>query len=151
MLTVYVLRLEREKYYVGKTRNLQNRLDDHFVGAEFGSAWTRKYKPIDVVETIEDADDFDEDKYTLKYMSKYGIDNVRGGSFCQVVLSYRDKSVINKMITGSTDCCYTCGEPGHFAVDCIRQPLVQGEYTSEEMLDKAGKIAYALSKCCVIM
>ena len=48
--------------------------------------WTTKYKPIKVVELIE-GDNYDEDKYTLKYMEQYGIDNVRGGSFCQIIIT----------------------------------------------------------------
>ena len=65
-----------------------------------------------------DCDDFDEDKYTLKYMSKYGVDNVRGGSFCQTTLSRENINTIERMISSSNDCCHFCGEKGHFIGRC---------------------------------
>ena len=33
----------------------------------------KKYKPIELIEVFESFDTFDEDKYTLDYMSKFGI------------------------------------------------------------------------------
>jgi predicted GIY-YIG superfamily endonuclease len=78
MTTIYVLELESNKYYVGKSKELEIRLENHFNNNGF--SWTQKYKPIKILEIFKDCDDFDEDKYTLKYMSKYGINNVRGGS-----------------------------------------------------------------------
>jgi hypothetical protein len=71
--------------------------------------WTKKYKPIEVMKIIE-TNDFDEDKITLKCMAKFGIDNVRGGSFCKIELDDDDKIVINKMLCGSCDKCYLCGK-----------------------------------------
>lgn len=62
-----------------KTTQHEIRLESHFISN--GSSWTKKYIPIKVIELIPDCDDYDEDKYTLKYMQKYGINNVRGGSF----------------------------------------------------------------------
>ena len=70
---IYILELEQNKYYIGKTTNIAFRLD-HFESN--GAAWTRKYKPIQVQSIIADCDDYDEDKYTLKYMEQYGINNV---------------------------------------------------------------------------
>ena len=43
-LYIYVLLLEENKYYIGKSNNIDNRLESHFNGN--GSAWTKKYKPI---------------------------------------------------------------------------------------------------------
>ena len=116
MLYIYVLQLEKGKYYVGKTTNPKFRLEQHFNSS--GSQYTKKYTPLKVLEIIPNCDDYDEDKYTLKYMEQYGINNVRGGTFCQLKLDKDNLSTIKKMINSSSDKCYICGETGHFAKDC---------------------------------
>jgi hypothetical protein len=117
MVYIYVLHLKGDKYYVGKTTNPKFRLEKHFIGE--GSAWTKKYPPIKVVEFIANCDDYDEEKYTLKYMDKYGIDNVRGGSFTTIDLSNSDVEIIKKMNSSAGGKCFKCGKFGHFAKDCI--------------------------------
>ena len=107
---------EGYKYYVGKTNNPTFRLEQHFTN--YGSAWTKKYPPIRVLEVIPNCDDFDEDKYTLKYMSMYGVNNVRGGSFCQLKLDKSNTDTIQRMLDGSTNKCYICGQSNHFARQC---------------------------------
>ena len=77
MVSIYVLKLKNNKYYVGKTTNPTYRLKDHF--SEGGSAWSKKYKPITVHELRPDCSDSDEQIVTQEYMKKYGIENVRGG------------------------------------------------------------------------
>jgi predicted GIY-YIG superfamily endonuclease len=116
MVYIYILQLENEKYYIGKTNNLQFRLDSHFNSN--GSVWTKKYKPVKVSELIHNCDDYDEDKYTIKYMEKYGINNVRGGSFCEIKLSDNNVITLNQMIKSVTDKCYICGKDDHFANVC---------------------------------
>ena len=116
MVFIYILELENKKYYVGKTTNPDFRLEQHFNSS--GSQYTKKYKPKKVLEIISNCDNFDEDKYTLKYMEKFGINNVRGGTFCELKLNKDNLSTIKKMINGSTDKCYICGENGHFANKC---------------------------------
>ena len=107
MLYIYILELVLNKYYIGKTSNPDLRLESHF-NAD-GSAWTKMYKPVKLLELISDCDSYDEDKYTLKYMEKEGIDNVRGGSFCQIELSNEQIKLINQMIKGASDKCFNCG------------------------------------------
>ena len=75
MVFIYALQLEQQKYYIGKTNNPQFRLETHFNSN--GAEWTKKYKPVHIVEIIPNCDNYDEDKYTIKYMEKYGINNVR--------------------------------------------------------------------------
>ena len=116
MLFIYILELENKKYYVGKTTNPNYRLEQHFNNS--GSQWTKKYKPIKILELKPNCDDYDEDKYTRMYMDKYGINNVRGGSYVQIKLDKVTIENLEKMNRGTTDKCFLCGEKGHFAKNC---------------------------------
>tara|TARA_A100001015_G_scaffold291927_1_gene366672 strand:- start:1912 stop:2526 length:615 start_codon:yes stop_codon:yes gene_type:complete len=116
MLYIYCLLLENNKYYIGKTKNPQYRLEDHKKGR--GSQWTKVHKPIKLLELIDNCDDYDEDKYVRIYMDKYGIDNVRGGSFSKVKLSQVTKKQLQQMSRGTSDKCFKCGEKGHFSRGC---------------------------------
>lgn len=116
MVFIYILELQQGKYYIGKTERPDIRMEHHFAGK--GSAWTRKYRPINILEMIADCDAFDEDKYTLIYMDKHGIDNVRGGGFCQMVITHDVRETIERMICSSTDKCFLCKSTEHFVNFC---------------------------------
>lgn len=115
MFSIYIYKLEEEKYYVGKTTNTLRRFDNHL--HDKGSKWTKLYKPIHPLGIMYNCDEFDELKYTIKYMSIYGIQNVRGGPFCQINLDQSDITIINKMILSSKDNCFKCGGD-HFIHQC---------------------------------
>ncbi len=129
MVCIYIIQLENNKYYIGKTNNpICNRILDHF--NNIGSVWTSKYKPIRVIDIFYNCDDYDEDKYTFIYMEKYGINNVRGGTFCKLNLDKNDINQITKQIRGYSNKCYYCGKSDHFVNYCpsklktINQTLV---------------------------
>ena len=56
--------------------------------------------------------------YVKEYMEKYGINNVRGGSFCEIKLSDANIITLNQIMNSVTDKCYICGDNGHFANEC---------------------------------
>lgn len=126
MVTVYVLELSDNKYYVGKTNNFDPRIKDHITNN--GSAWTTKYKPLTLVEKYDNCDDFDEDKYVKIYMMRYGIDNVRGGSYSQIVLEPNVIEMLNKELCSATDKCFTCGLSSHFTKECRGKEIEEMYY-----------------------
>jgi hypothetical protein len=115
MVFIYVLQCEDNKYYVGKTDTNKFRIDTHFDSN--GSEFTKKYKPIEIYQIIPECDKYDEDKYVKKYMDKYGIDNVRGGTYSRIELTTEEKNFIQKELWGANDLCFLCGGE-HFVKDC---------------------------------
>lgn len=128
---IYVLKLSSDKFYVGKTNNPDIRLKEHFKNN--GSEWTKKYKPIKIMEIFE-GDKYDEDKYTIKYMHKYGLNNVRGGSFCKSKLTKDEMSIINHMIKSVSNKCYKCGNEGHYSNNCLYEEESSDEELEEETI-----------------
>ena len=122
---IYILRLEEGKYYVGKSENVLQRYQHHIQGK--GAAWTRKYKPISLENTIECASPFDEDKITKEYMSMYGIENVRGGSYVEIELSEFHTNALQMEIWTANNLCSQCGRTGHFVKDCYAKTDVSGK------------------------
>ena len=78
----YVLKLEDNKWYIGKTFNIQKRFNHHKNGT--GAQWTKLHKPICIYSKSYN---ISERELTLQYMKKYGIENVRGYSWSNRILS----------------------------------------------------------------
>ena len=83
-----------------------------------GSTWTKKYKPVSLVKVISNVSHFEEDKITKEYMSKYGIENVRGGAYVNEKLFEDQEDSLRREIRAATDKCTRCGRDGHFAASC---------------------------------
>ena len=131
-LIIYALLLVEGKYYVGKTNNLDLRFEEHTSG--YGSEWTKKYKPISIIEFYENNSTFEEDILTKKYMMKYGVDNVRGGSYTKIELEEWQIKSLEHEFRSVSDKCFKCGEKGHFANECIDKPSYSDKFNTEEEL-----------------
>lgn len=90
---IYVLELEEGKVYVGITLNFNLRLAQHMTGQ--GANWTKRYKPVRVLEILHENATRDlETVTTIRYMAKYGVDNVRGGPYTQEILSAKIRETV---------------------------------------------------------
>jgi hypothetical protein len=97
--SVYVLLLAADKWYVGETNDVEQRLEQH--RSDRGAKWTKKYYPLDVYkvqEVVYTERLFIEFVETIRMMYEKGIDNVRGAAFCQLDYTPVEKIAIAKLI-----------------------------------------------------
>jgi len=118
---IYKMNLEGGKKYVGKTTDVDRRMNQHFSGN--GAKVTKKFKPIDakVIDEVPGffSDDVEQD-YTEEYIDKYGYENVRGGSYTNSKTLKKNKPQ-KKTIT-----CFKCGRQGHYANQCYAKTHSKG-------------------------
>ena len=117
---IYKLNLEDGKQYIGKTTNVDRRMNEHFRGN--GSEVTKKFKPRSgkVIDEVPGflADDT-EQYHTEKYIKKKGYQNVRGGIYVNSTTLHRNSSVrFNK--------CKRCGRTNHTKDRCYASSHVDG-------------------------
>lgn len=94
---IYVLELVEGRYYIGRSQNVLERIENHFSGN--GSLYTKKFKPLKVIEIVEEKTNFDERNKT-EYMSKYSWEKVRGYVWCRT--DYKNPIRINNMFMERT-------------------------------------------------
>lgn len=126
---IYIATCTDGKYYIGRTDDPTTRLLAQLNGK--GSQWTKMYKVIEF--RIFLGEPADEDKYTIKYMAQFGIENVRGGSYSKIELEEADINMANKQCANITDNCFACGGTGHFAKRC-KQKLTTVEKKISKVL-----------------
>ena len=132
--TIYVLKLKQRKWYIGRTSKYDKikRVFQHF-SEKGGSQWTRKYKPVRVEEMIKDETKRAEDKVTKDYMDKYGIENVRGGAYCQLELSEEHLRALRFESVAANNQCFVCEKKGHFAAQCPEKRFEEEEEEEKEV------------------
>lgn len=123
MYEIYVLSLQGGRFYVGKANNVSKRYREHITGYK-SSSWTKKYRLISIEKVYHDAELLDEDKITVQYMMKYGIDNVRGGPYVSIRLPEETKVHILQRIRMASDLYVRCGSGPHFVSSCDQRRSV---------------------------
>ena len=95
-----LMNLKNGKKYIGKTTDIERRLNEHFTGN--GAQVTKKFAPYraEILETIPGyfADEA-EQEHTDDNINKYGYDNVRGGIYNQLFLDKLQIKNINNEIS----------------------------------------------------
>lgn len=89
MTSCYILRLNNGKFYVGKTDSIEERMIEHYSGE--GAKWTGLHYPVEILEIEPFTHKWQESYTTLIMMKKHGVENVRGGPWCQINLQFQPK------------------------------------------------------------
>jgi predicted GIY-YIG superfamily endonuclease/ribosomal protein S14 len=119
----YVLRLGKNKYYVGESNDIKRRIWVHENGN--GSAWTKQYGVEELLEKIDMNDNFDELSQTVELMKEYGVDNVRGSMFTKPFpLDPYEKVIAAQLYCELHNLCRKCGGNDHFIGACCSQEMV---------------------------
>ena len=93
MIHIVILELENNCFFIGKTNDLLFNINKY--NRNFND-FTIKNKPIKIHEFKENCNIYELDITVKIYMNKYGINNVRGGSYCDLILSKEQISILEK-------------------------------------------------------
>ena len=135
---LYILELEDDCWYVGTSTNFSRRFQQHIDGE--GSAWTKFHKPIKIERTMECTSVFMEDNMTKTLMMEFGIDKVRGGSYCQVEL--REDQILNlkREFATAQDHCIICLQEKHPGKACTQKP-------KRRICERCGRNTHFVKNC----
>jgi predicted GIY-YIG superfamily endonuclease len=145
---VYVLRLQGGHYYVGFTRNFDDRIVAHMTGN--GAVWTQLH-PVEQIELTVPGNEAVETAKTLEYMARYGVDKVRGGPWVQTELQNPPLDLLRT----NSQRCYGCGQDGHMVNQCPRKftnqysaPVQQQIYQDDDdFCVRCGRDGHDIEDC----
>jgi len=107
---IYVLECQKNKYFIGKTYNIQIEYNEHLDGTFCDL--TKEYKPIGILCIFEETKKINTNIIIGKYILKYGKENI---FFIQE--NYINKNLIKKIIKSNDSTCI-CKESNHWLNDC---------------------------------
>ena len=120
---VYTLQLNTDKYYVGKSENVEERINQHKTLSENSAKFVKDNNGVKTqIELLtSDMEDLNlwEQQETIAQMLDKGFNNVRGWEFTSSnPLTYEECVSIKTLLFGSGDLCRKCGNPDHFVSNC---------------------------------
>lgn len=98
---VYIIQLANKKFYVGYSHNIYTTLKQLFSrSVKNKDPWVLHHKPLYVHRIIRECDPDDEHKYLVEYIRRFGVENVRGGTFDATVYENESlREVLKKTLT----------------------------------------------------
>lgn len=97
---LYLLELENNNLYVGITRNVTQRFEQHRAG--MGSQWTSRHKPLRILRHVDTGLTSEseaariEDALTVQTMELFGRHRVRGGQYCMLDQAAVDAALVRQ-------------------------------------------------------
>jgi predicted GIY-YIG superfamily endonuclease len=117
---VYVLGDENGRMYVGKSQDVEKRVEQHLAGEGTQFLTGSKVRRLEVGESGSEVDlESWERNETLARMYKHGVANVRGWMFTSVRLREEQEEQAFGQICEKYDLCRKCGRNTHFADRCF--------------------------------
>jgi hypothetical protein len=135
---IIVFNLESNKYYLDECNNI-NKLFEKNID------WINKYNPISIKTIIENINIKDIDKHVRVYMHKFGINNVRGGTYKDEIINIDN---IKELIWSENNCCLRCGFNSHTEINCYSKKDIYGnelEYNVSCL--RCGRLGHRLFEC----
>tara|TARA_Y100000389_G_C17375866_1_gene471609 strand:- start:555 stop:1157 length:603 start_codon:yes stop_codon:yes gene_type:complete len=93
MITIFVLKLENDKYFVYYT--YEKNLDYNKINI-LKFDFIKNFKVLTCIEELYNCNIFDVDKIVKIYMNKYGIENVRGGTYVNDKLTHNETHILEQ-------------------------------------------------------
>lgn len=123
---VYVLQMPWGGFYVGKSKNIEERLRQHESGKDLGAVCAKGFiRRVPVITTRQTDFESWERAETLTLMHKHGIGKVRGWFYTSPELTPSQREHAFQQVCEKFDLCRTCGNPTHFARNCsVRERAV---------------------------
>lgn len=115
---VYVLQLTNGTYYIGKSNNITQRLEQHHKGEK---KIAKRLTPF--TEYMSDFESWERAE-TLHWMYTKGIKKVRGWMYVQAKLDKVTRKHAYQQICEKYDLCRKCGRKGHFIEECREKKRV---------------------------
>ena len=98
-IKLIIIQCENNKLYIEATTDINKTLNKYFNGNSINwPDWLISHPPIKVFQIYATNDGLDEDKLVLYFMNIFGINNVRGGTFNDIIIKDEDFFVIKKML-----------------------------------------------------
>jgi hypothetical protein len=93
-LYMYFISLDQDKMFL--YTDFKGNDESIIEKAQEKHAFIKLYQPRKIVFTIEINDFYDVDKYVKQFMHMFGIDNTRGGSYCDILMDEESLKCIER-------------------------------------------------------